>query len=788
MTPVPGRNQSDRPRSDRATDLGSAVFARIRRFLTASLRRQWTLGAASVYTVLIGLFIFDLVVSQKEFLERQSERHAENLSRLLAVSSRSRLLANDRVGVAEMLHTLATDRDVQSVMLLSPQGEVIGHEDPQRVGTLVEDAVRQKLRHEPHQPVVLLSNPLKVDVATPILDQKRMIGWARIVLDRQVNQDEWQRVVRNGWICTFAAILIGALFARWMAHDMTTGLYRLLKVAEATRKGRRDLRAPDARPDELGQLATGFNRMLDALAKKERSLIKIQHRLESSRQEARNAARRLSVSHAFMHQERNKLHTILHSTREGIVITDAQGEIILINPSAERLLQKSSEQIETEGFDNLVDDPDFIRNCLEHEEDGRSFTRAYKDRILHFYASTFREEGDPVGTAALIRDITEEERLKKERNEIIERAPFGIVVADDHGIMRLFNPEATRMFGHAAHEILGQSIRMLIPEDLRKRYAARFENLLHPASGDQTTQETLAFESEALRRDGIRFPMRIAVNRMQLDGRAALVGMIVDMTEEKILQEDLIRSEKMAGLGGMVAGVAHELNTPVGIGITAISELQDRTADFETLLQSEGISEEELLSHIDSTKRLVELVQLSLGRTAELVQSFKSVITNQSSERLRTFRPRASVEVSVQTLRHEFENTGLSIEILCDDSLEIRNDPGAFTQIVINLLSNSLLHGFAPGASGHIQMAFERQEDELRFIYRDDGRGMTEETCRRMFDPFFTTRRDQGSRGLGMHTVYNLVTQTLGGTISCQSQPGQGVCMCIHIPDLLESL
>ncbi len=164
------------------------------------------------------------------------------------------------------------------------------------------------------------------------------------------------------------------------------------------------------------------------------------------------------------------------------------------------------------------------------------------------------------------------------------------------------------------------------------------------------------------------------------------------------------------------------------------------------------------------------------------MRSFKAVAVDQSSGEQRTIPLRQYVESVVLAMHHELRHTKLTVTVLCPDDLRIRSYPGAFSQIVINLINNSRIHAFEPEQPGQVILEFSTPDERLHFCYRDNGKGMDESCRHRLFEPFFTTRRDLGGSGLGMAIVYNLVTQTLGGTISCQSTPGCGIVLTMDFP------
>ncbi|MEO5330180.1 MAG: CHASE domain-containing protein [Magnetococcus sp. THC-1_WYH] len=400
--------------------------------------------------------------------------------------------------------------------------------------------------------------------------------------------------------------------------------------------------------------------------------------------------------------------------------------------------------------------------------------------LLTFSLSLFilKLKKDESSRAILGKQISDSEMLTR---TILESAPFCIIVADQNGVIRTFNMAAQKLFGYNHAEVIGHPLTELIPHAIREQHTAGF--LQHMKTGEERIIGAGPLETEALHKDGKIFPIRLAVNRMKIkESLPSFVGIIVDLTEEKRIQSELVQTEKMAGLGNMVAGVAHEINTPVGIGVTAASELSERTHNFADMVHTCGITEEELEDYLTSTNRLTYLIQSNLERSAALIRSFKSVAVDQSCENKRIFKVRQCVEATVTTLLHEFKRTKLAIVVSCPDDIEVRSYPGALTQIVLNLLNNSRIHGYSEGSPGRIKMEFSLDNGILLFTYQDDGRGMTDIERQRIYEPFFTTNREHGGSGLGMHVVYNLVTQTLAGTITCVSSPGEGVLFKIILP------
>ncbi|WP_135550955.1 HAMP domain-containing sensor histidine kinase [Paenibacillus cymbidii] len=249
----------------------------------------------------------------------------------------------------------------------------------------------------------------------------------------------------------------------------------------------------------------------------------------------------------------------------------------------------------------------------------------------------------------------------------------------------------------------------------------------------------------------------------------------------KNAQKQLVQSEKMVALGSLVAGVSHEINTPVGIGVTAVSFLEQKTNEFAALFQQNKVKKSDMEQYLQTTGDTIVMIRTNLQRASDLVRSFKQVSVDQSSEAKRTFRIQSYLEDELLvSLRPRLKKTRHRVIVTCDPNLEITSYPGAISQIVTNLLMNSIIHAYGPQDEGTIRIAVDRTGDKLTLLYVDDGKGMEPQVVDKVFDPFFTTNRGGGGTGLGMNIVYNLVTQTLGGTIRCESEPGRGAAFTIE--------
>ena len=252
-------------------------------------------------------------------------------------------------------------------------------------------------------------------------------------------------------------------------------------------------------------------------------------------------------------------------------------------------------------------------------------------------------------------------------------------------------------------------------------------------------------------------------------------------------RDQLVQSEKMAALGELVAGVAHEINTPVGVGVTAASFLDAKTSEMKKIYEAGELKRSELENYLQTVEEVSNSILINMERAAELISSFKQVAVDQSSENRRQFNLKEYIYEILLSLRPRYKKTQHAIDVVCEPDIELNSFPGAFSQILNNLIMNSLIHGFQGIEKGTITIHISRQGKDILFVYRDNGRGMGSEEREKVFDPFYTTMRGKGGTGLGMSIVFNLVTQTLKGGIECESAPGRGVVFTMKFPEHREN-
>jgi PAS domain S-box-containing protein len=250
----------------------------------------------------------------------------------------------------------------------------------------------------------------------------------------------------------------------------------------------------------------------------------------------------------------------------------------------------------------------------------------------------------------------------------------------------------------------------------------------------------------------------------------------------ELARDSLVQSEKLASLGALVAGVAHEINTPVGNGLIVASALDERVRDFAVAM-GQPMQRSRLELFVNETQTAVDLLVRSLTRAATLVTSFKQVAVDQTSSQRRTFELAELVDEVVLTISPTTRRAQCKVEVQIAPLPVLDSFPGPLVQVLTNLINNALVHGFADGRTGCITIsAVPASASQIEITVQDDGAGIAPKHIKRIFDPFFTTRMGQGGSGLGLHIVHNIVTGVLGGRIDVHSGRGQGARFVMVVP------
>jgi two-component system autoinducer 2 sensor kinase/phosphatase LuxQ len=257
----------------------------------------------------------------------------------------------------------------------------------------------------------------------------------------------------------------------------------------------------------------------------------------------------------------------------------------------------------------------------------------------------------------------------------------------------------------------------------------------------------------------------------------------VTLTELKQTQNHLVETEKMAALGNLVAGISHEVNTPIGVSVTAASHLQENIEKLESTFQSAELTEQHFNNFCLTAKNSAQMLLSNLTRASELIKNFKQIAVDQSNDVPRKVILKDYVISVLSTLSPAFRNKKIELIIDIDREFELIIYPGAFAQIISNFTENTIKHAFPEeNAVGKFRISCDMQNENINILFTDDGVGMPLSIQKQIFEPFFTTCRSKGGSGLGLSIIYNIVCQQFGGTLECKSELGKGSEFLIQIP------
>jgi len=425
-------------------------------------------------------------------------------------------------------------------------------------------------------------------------------------------------------------------------------------------------------------------------------------------------------------------------------------------------------------------------------------------------------------SAALRERIAQLEQSQRRLSEsearfktLFDMAPLPLTVSDREGRIVAANRAVLHTFGPAAANLVGKrSDEVSFWASARERERIwgmyRDEGAVHGAIAG------------VLLPDGSVGSVAIWSSTLILDGKPSIIWALLDLTEElnakrelkdlnvslesrvrersaaleranadlsaaletlQHTQHELLASEKMASLGSLVAGIAHELNTPIGNSLLASTALRDRVQEFEGHVAAGALRRSELTAHLEEVRTASGLIAGSLHKAAELIASFKQIAVDQTNDQRRQFDLLAAVQDTIATYMPRLRRVQCDVALRIPAGLLLDSYPGGLYQVLTNLLTNALTHAYEHRRDGRIDIRAELGADDIIDLqFSDDGCGMTEDVQRHVFDPFFTTKMGQGGTGLGMNIVYNIVTGVLGGRIHVDSAPGVGTTIRLLIP------
>ncbi len=287
----------------------------------------------------------------------------------------------------------------------------------------------------------------------------------------------------------------------------------------------------------------------------------------------------------------------------------------------------------------------------------------------------------------------------------------------------------------------------------------------------------------ALHRRRIREELESTVHERTAQLESAKADAERALADLQAAQQHLLQAEKMASLGQLVAGVAHEVNTPLGVALTANSHLASRAEDFRQQAADGALSRSALNDFVDTVAKSAGIVGKNLDRAAKLVQNFKQVSVDRSSDGRREFALDAFIEALTASMAGLWRGSSVQLRLDCPCDLRMDSFPGALGQVLSSLIENALQHAFTEGEPGLIQLnCASAADDQATIVVSDNGHGIAADDLGKIFEPFYTTGRHRGGTGLGLHIAYNLVTQKLGGSIEVDSEPGRGTRFTVQLP------
>jgi PAS domain S-box-containing protein len=398
---------------------------------------------------------------------------------------------------------------------------------------------------------------------------------------------------------------------------------------------------------------------------------------------------------------------------------------------------------------------------------------------------------------------------------LFDMAPLPLTVSDREGRIIAANRAVTHTFGAAAASLIGKR------SDEVPFWASTLERdrIWRMYQADGAVHGAIA---GVLLPDGSVGSVAIWSSSLTLDGNQSIIWALLDLTEElnakrelkdlnvslesrvrersaaleranadlsaaldtlQRTQDELLAAEKMASLGSLVAGIAHELNTPIGNSLLASTSLRDRVAEFERHVAAGALRRSELTAHLEEVGTASELIAGSLHKAAELISSFKQIAVDQTNDQRRSFDLLSAVQDTIATYMPRLRRAHCETVLRIPAGLVFDSYPGGLYQILNNLINNALAHAFDQRKGGVITVSAGAVDAEtVELMFGDDGAGMPDDVLRRVFDPFFTTKMGQGGTGLGMNIVYNIVTGVLGGRITIDSAPGAGTSVRMLLP------
>jgi PAS domain S-box-containing protein len=615
---------------------------------------------------------------------------------------------------------------------------------------------------------------------------------------RTLTEAKWQSIILGT-----AGVLIGILAALFVVRRTVRPLASIATSIRALATGEKDASIP----------ATDVNNEIGDIAR----AAEVFRRTLVDADAAREAAVHALAEQRLAEESYRKL---FEGSVEGIYVTTPGGALLNANPALARMMGYDTPEDLIGGISDIAH-AIYVHPAARAEyqslmqRDGmvREFeyqVRARDGAVLWLSdsATAVRDEaGEIIRYEGTVRDITDQKRAedaiaegRRRLQQVIDTVPAVINVKDKQRRYVLMNRYMAGIFGIEPADAIGRTTT-----DLMSRYGAQktdendkrvlaagrelgfYEEEYLDSSGN--LRQWLVNKLPLLDADGeIENIVTVALDigerkRGELEMRKAKDAAEAALRNLRETQNSLIEAEKLAALGRLVAGVAHEVNNPVGISLTVASSLERKTALFTAEVARGDLRRSSLNEFLETSRDASSQLVANLNRAAELITSFKQVAADRNYSDQRVFDLGDLTEQVVMSLRPGLRKHNLTLTVDCQPNLMMNSYPGPYGQVLTNLFLNSVAHAFPDGKPGAVDIQVrESGKDNVEIIFSDNGCGMSLDVRRRAFDPFFTTRRDQGGTGLGLHIVYSIVTNRLGGRLDLDSEPGGGTRIQIILP------
>ena len=534
-----------------------------------------------------------------------------------------------------------------------------------------------------------------------------------------------------------------------------------------------------------------------------------------------DAAREAAV-HALAEQRlaEESYRKLFEGSVDGIYVTTPGGALLNANPALARIMGYEAPQDLINGIGDVAETVyvhaaarDEYESLMQRDGVVREFeyqVHARDGSILWLSDSATvvrNEAGEVIRYEGTVRDITDQKRAedaiaegRRLLQQVIDTVPAVINVKNKQLRYVLMNRYMAGIFGVEPGDAIGRTTSELMSRYGAKKTDANDKQVLAAGRGLGFYEEEYMDASGHMRQwlvnklplldsDGeIENIVTVALDigerkRGELEMRKAKDAAEAALRNLRETQNSLIEAEKLAALGRLVAGVAHEVNNPVGISLTVASALERKTANFAAEVARGNLRRSSLNDFLETSRDAASQLVANLNRAAELIQSFKQVAADRNYSDQRIFDLGDLTEQVVMSLRPGLRKHHLTLSVDCQPNLTMNSYPGPYGQVLTNLFLNSVAHAFPDGKPGAVDIQVrESGKDNVEIIFSDNGCGMSLDVRRRAFDPFFTTRRDQGGTGLGLHIVYSIVTNRLGGRLDLDSEPGGGTRIQMILP------